>query len=341
MNSATISQTNETASRLPNLSLVVPVYNEEETIDLLFDECHRALKSYNGAWELVIVNDGSSDNTRSRLDECVSRYGEHVHVIHFKRNFGQTAAMQAGIDAARGEIIATMDGDLQNDPADIPRMVAELLERDLDLLTGWRKNRQDNTLSRKLPSLIANKIIRRFTGVKVRDYGCSLKVYRADVIKQIRLIGEMHRFIPAWIACVTSPSRIDETPVNHRSRQFGTSKYGISRSIRVVLDLISVIFFMRFSQRPGHFFGPLGLLLSVVGSSLLGYLLFVKIFLAQDIGSRPMLFAGILLLVTGVQLITTGVLAELQTRSNPVSPASYVSSGNNDSRPWADNTQDF
>jgi len=336
MNSSTLDKETNTVSPFPNLSLVIPLYNEGENVELLLEECHQALSSYNGAWEIVIVNDGSSDNTRLRLDQYVSRCGEHVYAIHFRRNYGQTSAMQAGIDAARGELIATMDGDLQNDPADIPRMVTELLARDLDLLTGWRKDRQDNALSRKLPSKVANKIIGIFTGVKVRDYGCSLKVYRADVIKQIRLIGEMHRFIPAWMACVTSRNRIDETPVNHRPRQFGTSKYGISRSVRVVLDLIAVIFFMRFSQRPGHFFGPLGLLLSFAGFSMLVYLLYVKIFLAEDIGARPMLFSGILLLVTGVQFITTGILAELQTRSNAVTLINTVPTGNGESRSWYD-----
>lgn len=334
MNSILLDQEINTDVRLPALSLVVPVFNEEANIDLLVKECHQALENYNGLWELIIVNDGSSDKTRSLLDACVAEYGNYIHPIHFRRNYGQTAAMQAGIDAARGEIIATMDGDLQNDPADIPRMVEELLERDLDLLTGWRRNRQDSAISRKLPSKIANWIIRRFTGVEVRDYGCSLKVYRAEVIKQVRLIGEMHRFIPAWIACVTSPSRIDETPVNHRARQYGESKYGFSRSIRVILDLIAVIFFMRFSQRPGHFFGSLGLVLSASGSAILGYLLFIKIFYAEDIGTRPLLFAGILLLLTGVQLITTGVLAELQTRSNSVLPRAISASVSDENRSW-------
>jgi glycosyltransferase involved in cell wall biosynthesis len=223
--------------------------------------------------------------------------------------------MQAGFDAARGELIATLDGDLQNDPADIPRMVEELLARDLDLLQGWRRRRQDALVMRKLPSKIANALIGRVTGVALHDYGCSLKVYRAEVIKEVTLLGEMHRFIPVWVAGVTAPERIGEMEVAHQARRFGTSKYGISRTFRVLLDLLSAFFFLRFGSRPGHFFGSIGILFGVVGSVLMAELLWVKFALGQHIGTRPMLFVAILFLVFSIQFLTTGVLAELMTRT--------------------------
>ena len=309
-----------------SLSVVVPFYNEEENIKPFMEEVHAALKDYPGQWELIAVNDGSNDGTTQALDKAVGEYGNHVHAIHFARNFGQTAAMQAGIDAARGDLIATLDGDLQNDPADIPKLIIALEERDLDMISGWRKDRQDGAINRKLPSRIANWLIRKNTGVYVNDYGCSLKVYRSWVIKQVHLIGEMHRFIPAWVACITSPDRISDMPVNHRARQFGESKYGISRTIRVILDLLAVFFFMRFSRRPGHFFGSIGLFLGAIGGLILTYLFGIKIFMGEDIGNRPLLFTGILFIMTSAQLVTTGVLAEILTRSNahakmPVRPS--------------------
>jgi glycosyltransferase involved in cell wall biosynthesis len=237
-----------------------------------------------------------------------------VRVIRLRRNFGQTAAMQAGFDAARGELIATLDGDLQNDPADIPRMVDELLERDLDLLQGWRRKRQDDLMMRKIPSRIANKLIGKVTGVALHDYGCSLKVYRAEVIREVTLLGEMHRFIPVWVAGVTAPARIGETEVTHQARQFGTSKYGISRTFRVLLDLLSAFFFLRFGSRPGHFFGSIGIVFGLIGGVAMLYLLGLKIG-GEDIGGRPLLFVAILFLVASVQFLTTGVLAELLTRT--------------------------
>ena len=301
-------------ARAPSLSVVIPMYCEQTNVEPMLEAVHKGLADYPGTWELVVVDDGSTDDTGPTLIREAKKYGPHVRIVRFARNYGQTAAMQAGIDAATGSVIATLDGDLQNDPADIPRLVTEMFERDLDLLAGKRANRKDAWLSRKLPSKIANRIIGRVTGVRITDYGCSLKVYRASVIKQVRLYGEMHRFIPVWAAMVTAPHRIDETPVNHYARQFGSSKYGISRTIRVVLDLLTVFFFMRFQARPGHFFGSIGLLLGMIGSACLAWLAFVKFAFGENVGDRPLFLVAILLLVFSVQFITTGVVAEFLTR---------------------------
>ncbi len=309
--------TESDAMDMPSLSVVIPFFNEEGNVLPLLQEVQETLVAYNGDWEVIAVNDGSRDGTQKELELAQSTLGEHICVLSFTRNFGQTAAMQTGIEQARGEVIATMDGDRQNDPSNIPGMVEHLLAEDLDMVTGWRKHRKDAQIKRKLPSKIANWIIRRTTGVTVKDYGCSLKVYRSVIIKQIELMGEMHRFIPAWVASVTDPSRIGELAVNHRARELGQSKYGLSRTFRVVLDLIAVTFFMRYSRRPGHFFGSMGLCSGALGGLILTYLLGVKFIAGEDIGSRPLLFAGILLVMTGVQLLTTGVLAEVQTRSAP------------------------
>jgi glycosyltransferase involved in cell wall biosynthesis len=290
------------------------MYKEEDVAQLLIERVHEGLSDYQGDWELVCVDDGSPDRTVGRLKAAKEQYGNHVRVIELQRNFGQTAAMQAGIDAARGELIVTMDGDLQNDPKDIPRMVDELIERDLDLLQGWRVNRQDAAIKRKLPSKIANRLIAKITGVKLHDYGCSLKVYRASVLKQVRLFGEMHRFIPVWVAGVTSPRRIGETPVTHHAREFGESKYGISRTFRVIIDIISVFFFLRYKARPGHFFGSIGLASGAIGGAMLSWLFAVKFFLGEDIGSRPMLMIAIFLILMALQFLTTGVIAEMLSR---------------------------
>ena len=303
-----------TAALRPSLSIVIPMYREQDNVAPMLARVHEGMAAYGGPWELICVDDGSLDETGVRLLREGAVYGPHVRVIRFARNNGQTMAMQAGIDAARGDVIATLDGDLQNDPADIPRMIDEMLARDLDLLAGYRANRQDAWMSRKLPSRLANKLIGRVTGVKIRDYGCSLKVYRASVIKQVRLYGEMHRFIPVWASMVTSPSRIGETAVGHAARQFGESKYGISRTFRVVLDLLTVFFFQRFRQRPGHFFGSIGLVLGFFGSLGMGWLGFVKFVLGENIGNRPLFLVAVLLLVFSIQFLTTGLLAEMMSR---------------------------
>ncbi len=297
------------------LSLVVPIFNEEESVGPLVDRICTAMTGYQSRWELILVDDGSTDATLVNARKYVDREGLSLKIVALQRNFGQTAAMQAGIDTATGRLIATMDGDLQNDPNDIPGMVAELERRELDLLVGWRKNRQDGLLLRKIPSWCANYLIGRITGVKLHDYGCSLKIYRAEIIKQVKLMGEMHRFIPAWVAGVVPSSRIGEMVVTHHARQHGQSKYGISRTFRVILDLLSVMFFMRYKARPGHFFGSLGLGLGALSGLILLYLFFDKFIMGNDIGTRPMLMVGVVLLLSSVQLITTGILAEMIART--------------------------
>ncbi|MBW9112743.1 glycosyltransferase family 2 protein [Rhizobium cauense] len=303
------------AVRPVELSVVVPVFNEEESVGPLVDRVCVAMASYPDRWELILIDDGSTDATLANARKHIGREGLELRIVELQRNFGQTAAMQAGIDAATGRLIATMDGDLQNDPKDIPSMVAELERRQLDLLVGWRKNRQDGLLLRKIPSWCANYLIGRITGVKLHDYGCSLKIYRASVIKQVKLMGEMHRFIPAWVAGVVPSSRIGEMVVTHHARQHGQSKYGISRTFRVILDLLSVMFFMRYKARPGHFFGSLGLGLGAISALIMLYLFVDKFILGNDIGTRPMLMVGIVFMLSSVQLITTGILSEMIART--------------------------
>jgi glycosyltransferase involved in cell wall biosynthesis len=291
----------------------VPMYNERENAAPLIDAVQEALATYPAPWELVVVDDGSRDGTALALERRGAEVGAHIRVVRLRRNFGQSAAMQAGIDAARGDVIVTMDGDLQNDPADIPALVTKLLEEDKDLVAGWREKRQDAMVLRKIPSRIANRIIRKATRLEFHDLGCSLKAFRAPVLREIRLFGEMHRFIPAWLATVTSPDRMAEVPVRHRGRQRGASKYGISRTFRVIVDLLAVYFFLRFRARPGHFFGVLGLLVMAAGAGILAYLLGLKI-AGYSIGNRPLLLLGFFFVMGGVQLLTTGVLAEIVIR---------------------------
>ena len=296
------------------VSIVVPIHNEVDNIEPLARSIQAALADVPWPWELIFVDDGSTDASGPRLRETAAGVGAHCRVVELQRNFGQTAALQAGIDLARGDVVVTLDGDLQNDPADIPRMVQRLLDEDLDLLTGWRKSRRDNLWLRTIPSNVANWLIGRITGVRLHDYGCSLKVYRMSVMRSIRLYGDMHRFIPAWLTANTSVARIKEEVVTHHPRRHGRSKYGLSRIYRVLLDLLTVFFFMRFVSRPGHFFGRIGLGLGLIGGVILTYLVCVKLFLGEDIGSRPLLMAGVLLVLVAVQLFTTGILGEMVTR---------------------------
>jgi glycosyltransferase involved in cell wall biosynthesis len=295
------------------LSVVVPMYNEVDNAAPMIDDVQAALADYPWPWELIVVDDGSRDGTGPALERHAAKVGPHIRIIRLLRNFRQTAAMQAGIDAARGDVIVTMDGDLQNDPRDIPRLVARLLRDDMDLVAGWRHERQDGFMLRKLPSKIANRLIRRTTGLEFQDLGCSLKVFRASVLRQIRLYGEMHRFIPAWLATVTSPARMAEEPVNHRARTAGVSKYGLTRTFRVLTDLLAVHFFLNYGSRPGHFFGGLGLGVLGIGSAILAWLGVQKM-MGESIGTRPLLALGFFLVVGGLQFLCTGVLAELMIR---------------------------
>jgi len=296
------------------LSVVVPMFNEEELAADLIETVNAALINYPHPWELIVVDDGSRDLTWLNLSVQAQKVGPHIRLIRLLRNFKQTAAMQAGIDAARGDVIVTMDGDLQNDPQDIPALVEKLLSEDLDMVAGWRQNRQDGFWLRKFPSKLANRLIRQVSGLHFQDLGCSLKAFRAPVLRKVRLYGEMHRFIPAWLATVTSPDRMAEMAVAHYPRTKGQSKYGLSRTFRVLLDLLSIHYFLRFGSRPGHFFGGLGSLVTGFGLLILAYLGILKLS-GESIGSRPLMFVGFFALVSGLQLLTTGVLAEILMRT--------------------------
>jgi len=295
----------------PKISIVIPLYNEEESIPHLVEALDAAIAHYGQPAEVIIVDDGSKDRSFALLKEVAERDPRYT-IIRFRRNFGQTAAFAAGFAHARGEVVITMDADLQNDPMDIPLLMAKI-EEGYDIVSGWRKNRQDRWLDRKLPSMLANRLISNVTDVRLHDYGCSLKAYRTEVLKHVRLYGELHRFIPALASQVGAA--VAEVPVNHRSRQYGRSKYGISRTIRVMLDLINVWFLGTYSTRPIHVFGTLGL-----GSIALGvltglYLTSLKLFWGASIGNRPLLLLAVLLVVIGVQLVTMGLLAEMITRT--------------------------
>ena len=293
-----------------DLSVVVPLYNEEESLPHLVEQLLAALRPSGERFELVLVNDGSSDRTAEVLERLSRDIPELVGVV-LRKNYGQTAAMAAGFDVAQGEVIVSLDGDLQNDPADIPMLLAKLREG-YDLVSGWRHQRQDAALQRKLPSKIANRLIGRVTGVRLHDYGCSLKAYSRDVLSDMRLYGELHRFLPA-LAFIEG-ARITEVKVNHRARQFGTSKYGIDRTFRVLMDLLTVWFMKRFLTRPMYVFGFGGLiaiLLSLVASS---YLLAVKL-MGGDIANRPLLTLAVVLGLAGIQLFCFGLLGELQIRT--------------------------
>lgn len=295
----------------PELSVVIPVFNEAPNVRRLYDELTEVLGAYARPYELVIVDDGSRDDTFAQL-AAAQASDPRLRVIRFRRNFGQTAAFAAGIAHARGRLIVLSDGDLQNDPRDIPQMVARI-EAGHDIVCGWRQDRKDTFVTRRLPSIIANRIISWATGVALHDYGCSLKVFRAEVIKPLRLYGEMHRFLPA-IASQLGVS-IDEVVVNHRARQAGTSKYGLGRTVRVVLDLATVKFLLNYSTRPLQIFGLLGLVAMALGVGITGWLGYVRLFAGQSIGDRPLLLLGVMLLFIGVQLVTFGLLAELLART--------------------------
>jgi glycosyltransferase involved in cell wall biosynthesis len=296
----------------PDISVVVPMKNEAPNVEELYRELRAALEAFGRPYEILAIDDGSTDDTFARLARFQAS-DDRLRVIRFRRNFGQTAAFAAGFAHARGRYIVTMDGDLQNDPRDIAAMVTELEQHPADIVAGWRKVRKDRFFSRRLPSMIANRIISRATGVRLHDYGCSLKVFRAEVVKPMKLYGEMHRFLPA-IASEFGVTTIERV-VNHRARQHGASKYGISRTIRVILDLVTVKFLISYRTRPVQIFGLWGLAMGLLGTIILSYLAYVRLTTFEGIGDRPLLFLGILLIVTGVQLVTLGLVAEMQART--------------------------
>jgi glycosyltransferase involved in cell wall biosynthesis len=295
-----------------NLSLVVPVYNEEENLPLLFDAIHKVMDALDHTWELILVDDGSRDNSLSVLNELVAKDPQHVRVVVFRRNFGQTAAIAAGIDHAAGEVVILLDADMQNDPADIPLLLAEL-DEGYDVVSGWRKDRKDTYLTRTLPSNAANWLISTVTGVHLHDYGCTLKAYRRDVLTDFRLYGEMHRFIPVFAHAVGA--RIAEIPVHHHPRKYGKAKYGLERTLKVLLDLFTVKFLLDYSRKPIYLFGGTGLSLIIVSALALFGLLVRRIFWGVPVLTSPFFLIAVMFVIMGFQSILMGLIAELQVRT--------------------------
>ncbi|MFN2123037.1 MAG: glycosyltransferase family 2 protein [Candidatus Promineifilaceae bacterium] len=305
-----------------DLSLVMPVYNEVENLSVLLDEISAALDGKDLSYEAIFVDDGSSDSSFELL-ESLREDNEHIVIIRFRRNYGQTAAFAAGFDFARGRYVVTMDADRQNDPADIPKLIARIEEEDCDVVNGWRENRQDPLLMRKVPSKIANWLIATTTGVYLHDRGCSLRLFRNEVVQELNLYGEMHRFIPEL--CSFNGFQLAEVPVNHRPRVAGHSKYGISRTFRVIVDLFTILFLQKYSDRPMHLFGNVGIPLGLAGAVILFFLGASKVwaglsggwegFHTYKIGDRPMLLLGVLLIILGVLFVAMGLLAEIIVRT--------------------------
>jgi glycosyltransferase involved in cell wall biosynthesis len=293
------------------ISVIIPVYNEEDNIKELYRQINQSLSKYKYTYEVIFINDGSIDLTWKVIKE-LSKNNTNLVGIDLAGNYGQSLALAAGIDYASGEYIVTMDGDLQNDPNDIPAMVDELENNDWDLIAGIRTNRKDGLLTRKIPSRLANFFIRTITGVKFKDYGCTLKVFKSDLAKNLGLYGELHRFIP--VLARLQGARITQMNVNHRSRIHGKSKYGISRFFKVISDLLLMLFFKKYLQKPMHLFGTLGIVILFVGIVINIYLVVLKI-LSQDIWGKPLLLLGIMLTLGGIQIITIGILAELMMRT--------------------------
>jgi glycosyltransferase involved in cell wall biosynthesis len=298
-----------TEPKSPALSIVIPIFNEEENVPILAEEIRRALDPQGICYEVIAVDDGSTDRSWARL-EAVRAADPRWILVALRRNFGQTAALSAGFDHARGQVIVPLDGDLQNDPADIPTLLA--LAKEYDIVSGWRKSRQDPFLNRRLPSMLANWLISKVTGVRLHDYGCTLKAYRREIVEHLRLYGEMHRFIPAiasWMGIT-----FVEVETHHRPRRFGRSKYGMARTVRVILDLITVKFLLSFATKPIQVFGMLGMAAAAAGGAIGAYLTALKLIWGAQIGGRPLLFLGILLIVVGVQFIVMGLLGEMLVR---------------------------
>ena len=294
------------------ISVVVPVYNEVENVPELVERTLAVLSDMGRSHELILVDDGSTDGSEA-LYSSLAHSMKPLKIVRFARNYGQTAAFAAGFDLAEGNIIVTLDGDLQNPPEEIPLVVDKLEAESLDMVSGWRKDRKDRALSRKLPSFIANRIISRITGVKLNDYGCSLKAYRRDILDRVQLYGELHRFIPVLVSM--EGGKIGEVPVKHEARTRGQSKYGIMRTYRVIMDLMTVTFLKQYGDRPQHAFGFFGILLLVIGLLIDGYLALLKVIGGADIGTRPLLLLGTLMIIAGIQLLSIGLLSEVLART--------------------------
>src|SRR5688500_14908416 len=289
------------------LSVVIPVMNEEENIPPLLEAVHNALINFD--YEIILVDDGSTDGTRKKILEHAN---ERVVLVELRKNYGQSTAMTAGIDHSRGAYVAMLDGDLQNDPTDIPFMLELMKKEDWDVVAGNRKNRKDGMFLRKLPSKIANALIRRWTGVYIKDYGCTLKIFRKEIADDLEIYGELHRFIP--VLAKLQGARITQVDVKHHPRKFGKSKYGINRTFKVLSDLVLMVFFRRYIQKPMHLFGTLGFISLGIGLLINLYLLVIKI-MGQDIWGKPILILGLIFLLGGIQLITIGILAEISVRT--------------------------
>ena len=292
------------------ISIIIPVFNESESIGYLLDEVLCVMHSNKLLFEIVVVNDGSQDNTSNVLDELTNKIKELL-VISLRTNYGQTAAMAAGFDNSNGEILITLDGDLQNDPNDIPKLISHINEG-YDLICGWRYDRKDKLINRRIPSKIANKLIANVTGLKLHDYGCSLKAFKKEIVNDIKLYGELHRFLP--VLAKIEGAKIKEIKVNHRSRQYGFSKYGIDRTFRVLMDLLTVWFMTKFLTRPMYGFGFVGIISILISLGMTSYLFILKL-LGNDIGNRPLLMFALILGITGVQLFSFGLLSELLIRT--------------------------
>jgi glycosyltransferase involved in cell wall biosynthesis len=297
---------------MPELSLIIPVYNEEENLPLLYEAIQQALKPIGKTWEVIFVDDGSQDKSLAVLETLVKQDPDHVRVVVFRRNFGQTAAIVAGVDHAQGDTIILLDADMQNDPADIPLLLAKL-EEGYDLVSGWRKDRKDNRLTRTLPSNLANGLISWVTDVHLHDYGCTLKAYRRGALEGFRLYGEMHRFIPVFAHSVGA--RITEIPVRHHPRKFGVAKYGLERTVKVLLDLFTVKFLLDYSHKPMRLFGGTGMSLILVSLLLLAYLFVRRVFFLVPVLGSPFFQISVMLLILGFQSILMGLIAELLART--------------------------
>ncbi len=311
------------------ISIIIPVFNESESIGFLINEVISIMEANNFNFELIVVNDGSKDHTHQVLKQLTNKVKE-LSVICLRKNYGQTAAMAAGFDNSKGDIVITLDGDLQNDPNDIPKLISEI-NNGYDLICGWRFDRKDKLINRKIPSKIANKLIAQVTGLKLHDYGCSLKAFKREIIDDIKLYGELHRFLP--VLANFEGARIKEIKVNHRSRKYGSSKYGIDRTFRVLMDLLTVWFMTKFLTRPMYGFGFVGIISILISLAMSSYLIVLKI-LGEDIGNRPLLLFALILGITGVELFSFGLLSELlirtyhESQSRPIYRIRSISSTN-------------